>query len=177
MYTRPGTGGGFNDGSSYPNPSSTRSTWPEVGSNNSILTSPLDPAPVLRAVLEPEVIFHGALLPLPEDCGMLAPEPRAHDLAPASQLVVQRLQRRARRKVDARRDLGHDVAEEAVGRLVAKAKLVVRGCPRPKCAGDTSRVKKVLAERVFDPRDRLAMTRTVNGTGHTDPSEFCATSI
>ena len=26
-------------------------------------------------------------------------------------------------------------------------------------------------------RDRVAVPRTVNGTGHTGPSEFCATSI
>ena len=27
------------------------------------------------------------------------------------------------------------------------------------------------------PAETLAMPRTVNGTGHTGPSEFCATSI
>ena len=58
----------------------------EAGSRfaNSILTSHLDPAPDLRGVPEREVI----LQILGVDFMMLAPKPRAHDIAPPSQLVV-----------------------------------------------------------------------------------------
>ena len=32
-------------------------------------------------------------------------------------------------------------------------------------------------DRVIDEEKEHYLTRTVNGTGHTGPSEFCATSI
>ena len=38
-------------------------------------------------------------------------------------------------------------------------------------------VMTTLARRQLSPSLLPALTRTVNGTGHTGPSEFCATSI
>ena len=66
---------------------------------------------------------------------------------------------------------------EARDRAVVLLLLVV-GAPEPEARA--AGVADVLATRSAREADAIEVEpvpRTVNGTGHTDPSEFCATSI